>query len=133
MTPARELEAKALTRAEQAIALKITDQPSYDLAAERLLDVAALRREIEQHHSPLKKSTYAAWQQGIAAERRLLDPVMHAEALYKTAIAAYAAQQRRIEAEARAKPKRGVWQKDKRNQQPPVEDGTEGENRCQRR
>ena len=103
MTPVRELESKALTLAEEARILAVTDQPSYELAAERLLAVAALRREIEQHHEPIKRAAHTAWQQVLAAEKRLLDPVADAERVYKSAIAAYEAGQRRIEAEARIK------------------------------
>jgi hypothetical protein len=103
MTPVRELETRALTLADQAKALKITDQPSYNLAVERLLGVAALRREIVAHHEPMKKAAHQAWQQVITGEKKLLDPVELAEQTYKTAIAAYEAEQRRIEAQARAK------------------------------
>jgi hypothetical protein len=101
MTPAGELEAKTVTLAEQVRALKITDQQSYRIA-EHLLGVADLRREIVDHHAPLKKSTYDAWQAAIAAEKKLLDPVAEAERIYKTGIATYEAEQRRIEAESRA-------------------------------
>jgi colicin import membrane protein len=103
MTPVRELETRALTLAEEARALAVTDQQSYNAAAERLLAVVSLRREIEQHHAPLKKSAHDAWQKVIAAEKRLLDPVVDAERIYKTGIASYEAEQRRLEAEARAK------------------------------
>lgn len=103
MTPARELETKALTLAEQAKGLQVTDQPSYELAAARLLGVAELRREIVAHHEPIKRAAHQAWQQVIAAEKKLLDPVAEAERIYKAGIAAYETEQRRIEAEARGK------------------------------
>jgi len=104
MSPATiELEQKALTLADEARALRITDQPGYNLAAERLLAVADLRREIVAHHEPIKRAAHAAWQQVIAAEKKLLDPAMAAEAIYKAGLAAYETEQRRIEAEARAK------------------------------
>jgi hypothetical protein len=103
MTPAGELEEKTLTLAEQAKALKIVDQQSYQIAAERLIAVADLRREILAHHAPIKKSAHESWQQVIAAEKRLLDPVAEAECIYKAGIAAFEREQRRIEAEARAK------------------------------
>jgi hypothetical protein len=64
-----KLEQKAASLASEAKALKVKDQKTYDLAAERLLGVADLRREIEKHHAPMKKSTYAAWQAAIAAEK----------------------------------------------------------------
>jgi hypothetical protein len=103
MIPLRELEAKALTLADQARALKITGQQSYELAAERLLAVADLRREIVAHHAPIKRAAHEAWQQVIAAEKKLLDPVAEAECVYKAAIAGYETEQRRREAEALAK------------------------------
>jgi hypothetical protein len=103
MTPVRELETRAITLADQAKALKVVDQESYQTAAERLLAVAALRREIADHHAPLKKAAHDAWQKVIAAEKRLLDPVAEAERIYKLGIADYEAEQRRIVAQARAK------------------------------
>jgi hypothetical protein len=103
MMPTRDLETRALTLAGQARALAVTDQPSYELAAERLLAVADLRREIVAHHEPIKRAAHTAWQQVLAAEKRLLDPVTDAERIYKARIASYEADQRRIEAEARAK------------------------------
>lgn len=103
MTPVRDLETKALTLAEQAKALKVTDQKTYNLAVEQLLGVTDLRREIVAHHEPIKKAAHSAWQQVIAAEKKLLGPVEDAERIYKTGIAAYEAEQRRIEAEIRAK------------------------------
>ena len=103
MTPVRDLETRALTLADQARRLKIADQQSYALAAERLLGVADLRREIVAHHAPLKKAAHEAWQQVVAAEKRLLDPIADAERIYKAGIAAYEAEQRRLEAAARAK------------------------------
>src|SRR5262249_44724932 len=102
MTPARDLETRALTLADQAKALKIVDQQSYQTAVERLLAVADLRREIVAHHEPIKRAAHIAWQQIIAAEKRLLDPVTDAERIYKTGISNYETQQRRLEAEARA-------------------------------
>jgi hypothetical protein len=103
ITPARNLEARTFRLAEQARALEITSRPSYELATERLLAVADLRREIVAHHAPMKRAAHEAWQQVIAAEKKLLDPVADAERIYKAGIASYEAGQRRIESEARAR------------------------------
>jgi len=100
---AAKLEHETASIVAQARALKVTDQPSYDVATERLLAVADLRREIVAHHEPIKRSAHAAWQQVIAAEKKLLDPVAEAERLYKAAIAAYETEQRRLAEEARAR------------------------------
>ena len=97
------LKEQTSTVADQAKALEVTDQRSYDLAADRLLGIADLRREIVAHHEPIKRSAHAAWLQVIAAEKKLLEPVAEAERLYKVKIAAYDAEQRRLAEEARAR------------------------------
>ena len=97
MTPATtDLERRARTLADAARELQVTDQPSYDLAAERLRAVVGLRTEIVEHHREMKARSYQAWQAVIAAEKKLLDPVAEAERVYKAQIGAYDAEQRRI-------------------------------------
>jgi hypothetical protein len=98
-----DLKVWAETLADEARACQIVDEKSYGIAAERLLGVAALRREIEVHYGPLKKAAHDAWQKVLAAERKMLDPVAEAEAVYKGKIADYTGEQRRLEAEAQAK------------------------------
>jgi hypothetical protein len=95
MTAAQEdLETRALTLPGQAKALKIVDQQSYQTAAERLLAVAELRREIVEHHAPMKRKAHEAWQAIISAEKKLLDPVAEAERILKAGIATYEAERR---------------------------------------
>jgi hypothetical protein len=101
-TLAKDFALRTLTLVERAKALKIVDQKSYERAAQHLLGVTALRREIEQHHGPLKRAAHAAWQRVIEAERKLLDPIAQAEAIYKRSIAGYQGEQRRVEDERRA-------------------------------
>jgi hypothetical protein len=102
MTAAVDLETRALTLADEAREWRITDQQTYKTAAERLLAVAALRREIIAHHEPVMRATHQAWQRAIEAERKMLDPVTEAEGIYKDKITDYTAEQRRLEAEAQA-------------------------------
>ena len=103
MNEATDYERKALTLAGEAEAFLVADQASYEDAGSRLLVVVALRREIVEHHAPMKKKAYDAWQEVIAAEKRLLDPVAAAERCYKARIATWEVQQRVIEAEKRAR------------------------------
>lgn len=103
VTEVVKFEQETMTLIDQAKALKIADQPSYDLAVERLRAVADLRREIVAHHEPIKKAAHAAWKQVIAAEDKLLYPVVEAERIYKVGIAVYDVEQRRLEREAREK------------------------------
>ena len=101
-TPAAtDLERRGNTLADEARALEVYDQDTYDFAAERLRAVVVLRTEIIEHHAEMKHRSYEAWQAVIAAEKRLLDPVADAERTCKRAIAAYETEQRRIQAEAR--------------------------------
>lgn len=108
MTPAHatEFQDRVITLADQALALEVTDQQTYDRAAQAVLGVAQLRTEIVAHHAPMKRSAYDAWQAVIAQEKKLLDPVTEAESIYKRRLAAYATEQRRIEDEARAQAER---------------------------
>jgi hypothetical protein len=93
----RELEQKALTLPEQAKAIIIRDQPTYELAAEKLLAVAAMRREITEYHAPLKAKAHEAHKAICNAEAGMLAPVAEAERILKTGIATYTAEQRRIQ------------------------------------
>jgi hypothetical protein len=102
-TTTTELEGRVYTLAGEARALEITDQQSYNLAAERLRAVVALRGEIVDHHAEMKSRSYQAWQAVIAAEKKLLDPVQEAERVYKARLGAYQTEQDRIDREARAK------------------------------
>jgi hypothetical protein len=97
------LERQVETLADEARALAIVDQQSLDLAGERLNGVADLRRKIQAHHAPMKKSTYDAWQVAIKTEKVLLDPVEEAEKIYKKKIGTYTQEQERLLAELRAR------------------------------
>lgn len=97
-----ELEVRARTLGEEASHLRITDQATYDFAADRLLAVVALRNEIIDHHAEMKRSSHQAWQAVLAAEKKLLGPVDAAEQILKRSIGAYQPEQERLAAEARA-------------------------------
>lgn len=92
--PERALEQKALTLPEQVKGIAITNQPTYELAAAKLLDVAAMRREITEYHKPLKQKAHEAHKAICDAEARMLAPVAQAEQILKRGIAAYETEQR---------------------------------------
>lgn len=104
MTPtkATEFRERVSTLADEARGLKVDSQEAYELAAEKLRGVRALKDEIIEHHREMKQRAYQAHQAVIAAEKKLLDPVAEAEYVYKRLIGAYETEQRRIEAEAQA-------------------------------
>lgn len=99
---ATDFRDRVSTLADQARALQVMDQESYDRAAQAVRGVAQLRKEIVAHHEPMKRAAHAAWQAVLEQERKLLDPVAEAERIFKQRLAAYDAEQRRIEAESRA-------------------------------
>ena len=94
-----QLKQTALTLPEQAKAIIIRDQATYELAADKLLTVAAVRREIVDYHKPLKQKAHEAHAAICAAENGMLAPVAEAEAILKRSIGAYQMEQRRIQEE----------------------------------
>jgi hypothetical protein len=103
MNETTDLERRTATLADEARSLVISDQQTYELAAERLRGVVGLRAEIIEHHREMKQRSHQAWQAVIAAEKKLLDPVAEAERAYKYNIGAYEFEQRRLEEETRAR------------------------------
>ena len=98
-----ELEQLALSWPERAQAIRIVDQPSYDEATGMLIAIAGLKQEIVAHHAPIKKATHEAHKAAVAAENRLLNPLVQADMTLRTSIAAFAREQARLAAEARQK------------------------------
>lgn len=102
MTPVVEgeqLETRALTLPEKARAVRITDQATYEVATRLFLDFGALRREIEQYHAPLKAKAWEAHKAIVAAEKKMLEPVVEAEAILNRGITAWTVEQKRLDAE----------------------------------
>lgn len=106
-----ELERKAMPWPAKAQALQVVDQETHDRAAEELLVIKDLEKEVEEHHRPMIESAHAAHKAALAAKAKLLDPLKAAEVTYKTRIFNWEeerrreaeAERRRIEAEARAR------------------------------
>lgn len=96
-----ELEQQATNLPAVARALQIKDQRTFDLAAAKLRDIADLRREIVDHHAPLKQKAHEAHKAICDAEKKLLAPVAEAEQILRRAIATWDMEQRRIEEERR--------------------------------
>jgi hypothetical protein len=96
---AENLQKQVMTLPEAARAVVIHDQASYEFAAEKLLTVAAMRREIVEYHAPLKQKAHEAHKAICNAEASMLAPVAEAEKILKQGIAAYQIEQRRIQEE----------------------------------
>jgi len=99
----KELENQALSWPEKAQAITIVDQGSYDKATGLLIDIAALEKEIIDHHKPIKDAAFAAHKAAVAAEKRLLDPLAQAKGILKGGIGVWMREQERIRQEAERK------------------------------
>lgn len=98
-----ELEQQALTWPEKARAIAITNQESYNQAAGLLISIATLKKEIVDHHKPIKDTAFAAHKAAVAAEKRLLDPLVEAETFIKRGLGAFVQEQERLRLEAQRK------------------------------
>jgi hypothetical protein len=94
--PGQQLETKALSLFDQANALRIQDQPTYDQAVEFLKGVKALRNEAESQMRPVVDAAHKAHKAACDALKRIDAPLEQAERAVKQMIAAWSAEQERI-------------------------------------
>lgn len=100
--PVADLGQKALATQVRASGITVIDQHTYDIAVEELRGIVAMRKEITDHHAPLKAKAHEAHKAICDAEKKLLNPIDLAERAIKAAISKYTAEQLRI-AEEREK------------------------------
>jgi len=111
------LESRALTWPEQATALTITDADSYAHAADQLLVIKELRKEIAETFGPIIKKAHEAHQEALGQRRKVEEPLEVAERTIKGTMGAWQREQERLQriaqAEAEAEARR---QEDERRQ-----------------
>ena len=90
------LRQEALTLPEQAKALLIVDQITYNHAAEMFNAASQLAKKIEAHYKPLKDKAFAAHKAVVSAEKEMLGPVVTAKQILSGSIGTWdVAQERR--------------------------------------
>lgn len=94
------MEETALTWPERATAITIIDQASYDLAANTLIEIAEIEKQIKAHHAPMKTTAHNAHKAAVIAEKKFLDPLVTAKSTIKRAISSWEVEQRKIREEA---------------------------------
>jgi hypothetical protein len=107
--PEDQFEQSALSIRDEAKALHIQDQETYDRAAAKFNGVCALEKEITGHYGPMKDAAHKAHKAVCDAEKEILAPVQEAKRILSRSIGAWDAEQerkrqeeqRRLEAEAR--------------------------------
>jgi hypothetical protein len=106
-----DIKERALSVPEQARAMKIIDDSSYQKGGQLLLTIKALRKEINETFDPIIAKAYAAHKEAKAQKTKVEEPLVRAECIIKPAMAEYdtkleqqrLAEQRRLEEEARKK------------------------------
>jgi hypothetical protein len=87
------VETTALTTAQQAKAITVTDAEGYNSASEMVRGIVAIRRQVEQTFAPMKKKAHEAWKEVVAQEKKLLEPLEDAETYLKRQIGGYVARE----------------------------------------
>lgn len=91
-----EYPSSALTIKEQASAVVITDQATYEVACELGLGIKTLRDRAELHHRGGIKKSYDSWKENCAMLKRIDDPLAEAERVIKSRITTWDLEQQRI-------------------------------------
>lgn len=101
--PGLELEVQALTLQQQAAAVRIVNDVTYQHAADLLKGIKALRNEAETHHRPMIDAAHKAWKATLAGLQDIDEPLKAAEAEIKRKVGAYEIDQRRKAEDERRK------------------------------
>lgn len=107
--PEQQFEQSALSIRDEAKALHIINQQTYDAAAAKFNGVCTLEKEIAGHYAPMKEAAHRAHKSVCDAEKEILGPVQEAKRILSRSIGAWDAEQerqrqeeqRRLDAEAR--------------------------------
>lgn len=93
-------ETMALAWPDEARAIIVSDQESYDHAAKALASIANTEKEVKAHHAPMKTTAHEAHRAAVAAEKRFLNPLNEAKKIIKSNIVQWTTAQAKIQAEA---------------------------------
>ena len=94
-----QVEGRALSAAEEAKGLTVTDQHSLDRAGGVLAAIKALRAEIAATFGPIIDKAHKAHKEAVAQRKKVESPLIAVEATLKRAVAAYTQEQARKAAE----------------------------------
>ena len=96
VTEVREVETKALSVVERAVAVKVTDPNSYIIAGEMWKHLAEMEKEAHAALDPVVDSAHRAHKEAVALRTRILAPITEAKGYTKGQMEAYDAEQERI-------------------------------------
>ena len=92
----QELETRALSWPDRARDITIADQATYSQAADMLIGIKGLRKEIDDSYDPVIRKSHEAHRAAIEAKRKVEMPLAQAETILKRGIATFEQEQERI-------------------------------------
>lgn len=98
-----DLNKKVLAIPDQARSVTIIGPESYQHAADFLLTVKALLKEVDNTFNPIIDKQYQAHREALAQKKRHQDPLLLAESIIKPKMVAYRDEQERIARDAQRK------------------------------
>ncbi len=105
--PEDDLQQRTIQLADQARAVEVRDQRTYDLAAEIKSALMTMRREITEHYAPFLEKAMATKRAAEAARKSIADaqdrdlaPILAAEKLLASRLGLYETEQRQLQLEA---------------------------------
>lgn len=99
----KHIEKQARTWPDQASAVVIADQQTYDGAVDMLRGIKVLRDEGELHHRPIIQAAHETHKRALEALKRIDDPLSRAERIIKAKVAVWTIEQARLLQEANRK------------------------------
>jgi hypothetical protein len=105
----KELEQVAMTWPAKARGVVITDQHSYDAAAEMVIGIKRLRKEVADSYDPVIQSAYKAHRAAVAAKKKIDGPLEEAEAILKGGLTKWNQAQERLRLEAERRAREEQW------------------------
>jgi hypothetical protein len=95
-TEVRDVERKALSVVERAVAVKVTDPSSYIIAGEMWKHLADMEKEAHAALDPVVDAAHKAHKETVALRTRILAPITEAKSYTKGQMEAWDAEQERI-------------------------------------
>lgn len=111
------LEQRALSLADQARAVVVTDQDSLGRAGEFGKSLRDMRKQIVDYFAPIKKSAHEAWKGICAKENEAVAPIDAADAALRKTMNAYLAEQERLRREEETRLRRIEEEKARKEQE----------------
>lgn len=108
------IESKGLTLAQEAKALVVVDQPSYDTAVEMRCTIKDFLDDVDKTFGPMKHKAWEAHKEICTQEKKIKSPAEAALVAVNAGLSRYTAEQDRIQREKEAEARRAAEEEARR-------------------